>query len=136
MYHTYEKHIRWDGNNAQCLHGCCHCGILLACFKTVTVKCLLFILVVFCWYTRSLYQTYGVSLWKYIHRGWTTFSCFIKFEVADGTRIKFWLDVWRGALSLKESYPELYCIARDGEVLVVDHLHLYNESVHWELNFT
>ena len=118
----------------------------------MTVKCLLFILVVFCWYTKSLYETYGsvgggwctksingpygVSLWKYIQRGWTKFSCFIKFEVADGTRIKFWLDVWCGALSLKESYPELYFIARDGEVLVVDHLHLHNESVHWELNFT
>lgn len=86
--------------------------------------------------TKSINGPYGFSLWKNIQRGWIKFSCFIKFEVADGTTIKFWFDVWHGALSLNESYPELYCIARDGEVLVMDQLHLHNESVHWELNFT
>ena len=48
------------------------------------------------WCTKSINGPYGVSLWKYIQRGWTKFSCFIKFEVADGTRIQFWLDVWCG----------------------------------------
>lgn len=36
---------------------------------------------------------YGVSLWKTISSGWSTFSCYIQFEIKDGTRVKFWYDV-------------------------------------------
>ena len=36
---------------------------------------------------------------------------------------------------LKESFPELFHIARDKEALVVDHMQLRNNLVHWDLNF-
>ena len=52
-----------------------------------------------------------VSLWKYIKKGWDTFLCFIKFEVGDGSNIKFWMDVWCGDSTLKVCFPELYRIS-------------------------
>ena len=36
---------------------------------------------------------YGVSLWKTISSGWSTFSCYIQFHIGDGTTVKFWHDV-------------------------------------------
>jgi hypothetical protein len=39
--------------------------------------------------------------------------------------IKFWLDVWCGDVSLKESFLELFLIAREKEALVADHLHFF-----------
>ena len=54
---------------------------------------------------------YGVSLWKYIQREWDKFSWYIKYKVGDGNGIKFWLDIWCGETTLKESFPDLYCLA-------------------------
>ena len=82
------------------------------------------------WCTKPATGTYGVSLWKFIQPGWIKFSQFIKFEVGDGTRVKFLLDVWCDDTSLKEeSFPELYCIAQNKEALVSDHMKLMNGSI-------
>jgi len=36
---------------------------------------------------------YGVGLWKNIRRGWRMFSSHIRFELGDGSKIKFLDDV-------------------------------------------
>ena len=42
------------------------------------------------WCTGSVVGPYGVSLWKYISRGWTSLACYIVYEIGDGSRVKFW----------------------------------------------
>ena len=76
---------------------------------------------------------YGVNLWKYISKGWETFSQFLEFKVG-GSRIRFWSDVWCGAMPLKVSFPE-YRITRDKEAYVANHLRVWNDVVHWEMDF-
>ena len=63
------------------------------------------------------------------------FSKFIGFEVGDGTRIRFWHDVWCGDQPLKESFPGLFRIARNKEAWVSDHMQIMNEEVHWNVQF-
>ena len=45
------------------------------------------------WCSNSVLSSYGVSLWKTISSGWSTFSCYIQFHIGDWTRVKFWHDV-------------------------------------------
>lgn len=52
------------------------------------------------------------------------------------TKVKFWDDVWCGDERLKNSFLELYCIACEKDAYVADHIHIRDESVHWEVNFT
>ena len=51
---------------------------------------------------------YGVSLWKFIRWGWSTFSRFLQFDVGNGPRVKFWHDVWCGDCPLRAGFPELF----------------------------
>ena len=46
------------------------------------------------WCTKSVSGTHGVCLWKSIRKGWLNFSKFLRYDVGDGTRVKFWVDVW------------------------------------------
>ncbi len=78
---------------------------------------------------------YGVSLWKYIRKGWETFSQFLEFKVGDGSRIHSWSDVWCGLVPLKASFPELFRITRDKEAYVANHLQVRNEGMFWEMDF-
>jgi hypothetical protein len=49
-----------------------------------------------------------VSPWKNIRRGCSFFSSFAIVEVVDGSRTKFWHDVWCRDRPLKESFLELF----------------------------
>ena len=69
------------------------------------------------WVSKVPTRAYGVGLWKYIRRGWDKFSRLLKFEVGDGSRIRFWDDVWCMAGTLKDAFPDLYCIARVKDAL-------------------
>jgi hypothetical protein len=51
--------------------------------------------------------SYGVSLWKSIRHGWGDFVRFVRFEAGNGSRIRFWYDVWCGEVALQEHYPDL-----------------------------
>lgn len=61
---------------------------------------------------------------------------FITLEVGDGTRIRFWGDVWYDDTPLKESFHELFRIARNKEALVASYMHFSNEPGHWAFNLT
>ena len=49
------------------------------------------------WCSNSVLGSYGVSLWKTISSGWSTFSCYIQFQIGDETRVKFWQDIRCGS---------------------------------------
>jgi hypothetical protein len=87
------------------------------------------------WCTKQVERPFGVGDWKHIRRGWELFSKFIRFEVGDGTRIRFWQDVWCGDRPLKESFPVLFRIARNKEAWVSDHMQIMNEEIHWNVQF-
>ena len=86
------------------------------------------------WCTKQVERPFG-GVWKHIRRGWELFSKFIRFEVGDGTQIKFWHDVLCGDLPLKESLPVLFRIARNKEAWVSDHMQIMNEEAHWNVHF-
>uniref|UniRef100_A0A2N9G614 Uncharacterized protein n=1 Tax=Fagus sylvatica TaxID=28930 RepID=A0A2N9G614_FAGSY len=64
------------------------------------------------------------------------FARHVYIEVGDGAKTRFWTDTWCGQRSLKADFPELYCLARNKEAFVKDHMHYRNESVSWDFNFT
>lgn len=41
------------------------------------------------WCFNEVVRSFGVEVWKNIRREWGVFSRFIKFEVGDGSKIKF-----------------------------------------------
>uniref|UniRef100_A0A2N9HHH0 Uncharacterized protein n=1 Tax=Fagus sylvatica TaxID=28930 RepID=A0A2N9HHH0_FAGSY len=57
---------------------------------------------------------------------------FLKFEVGNGSRIRFWDDVWCLDKPLKVVYPELYRIACVKDAAVADYIYFRDETVHWE----
>ena len=79
--------------------------------------------------------TYGVSVRKSIRSGWLNFSKFLRFDVGDGTRIKFWEDVWCKDCSLKEAFPKLYSITRTREFFVLEFKCFSNGRLHWDIQF-
>ena len=60
----------------------------------------------------------------------------LKFEVGDGTRVRFWDDVWCTDGPLKSAYSELFRIARAKDAFVADNFHCRGGSIHWEVTFS
>jgi hypothetical protein len=48
------------------------------------------------------------------------FQNVLKYEVGDGSKVGFWLDVWCGDVPLKISYLDLFSIACNKDARVVD----------------
>lgn len=65
---------------------------------------------------------------KHYKRGWGDFSKLVRFEVGDGSRIKFWYDVWCENQTLKVAFMMLFNIAHYKESSVVDHVQFSNDS--------
>jgi hypothetical protein len=63
------------------------------------------------WSSREVSGPYGVSLWKYIRHGWNSFCRFLKFDIGDGTQVRFWYDLWCGDHPLKEEFLEFFVVA-------------------------
>jgi hypothetical protein len=55
--------------------------------------------------------------------------------VGDGSWTRFWHDTWFGDHPLKESFSKLFCIARDRDAVVADHMFAHNDEVHWDISF-
>jgi hypothetical protein len=84
---------------------------------------------------QRVHGSYGMSLWKYIRKEWDHFSKFLEFEVGDGSRTRFWIDVWCGGLPLKDMFPKFYSITRDKEAFVAKHMRIHNDKIQWEMDF-
>ena len=80
-------------------------------------------------------RAHGVCLWKSIRKGWLNFSKFLRYDVDDGTRVKFWVDVWCRNRPLKELFPDLYNISRTRDASVSKVLCYANGRIFWDLQF-
>ena len=78
---------------------------------------------------------YGVCMWTSIRSGWLNFSKFLRYDVGDGTRVKFWDDMWCRDRSLKEAFPELYNISRTRDASVFEVMCYSNGRIFWDLQF-
>jgi hypothetical protein len=88
------------------------------------------------WCSKVAKGPYGVSVWKFIRRGWDNFLQHCGFAVGDGKRVKFWHDCWCGDMFLKGAFPDLFVIARDREASVDDIMSFSNGILHWDVHFS
>lgn len=78
---------------------------------------------------------YRMSIWKHIRGGWNAFSSFVSINVGNGAKTRFWLDVWCSNCSLKKTFLELFCITRDIDAVVADHMVDDNDGLHRDMNY-
>ena len=88
------------------------------------------------WCSNWICEPYGVSLWKHIRVGWDCFSKYLTFKVRDGTRIKFWDNIWCGNCSLRQRFPDLFRLARVLGAMVVDNLRFQGSNILWDVEFS
>ena len=63
------------------------------------------------------------------------FSKYIQYDVGNGTRVKFWNDVWCRDRPLKEAFPNLYNISRSRDASVSEVMRYANGRISWDLQF-
>jgi hypothetical protein len=88
------------------------------------------------WCSHRVHVPYGEGLWKFIRIGWDSFSRHSAFKVGVGSRVKSWLDTWCGDQPLRDSFPELFRLARVPDASVADHLLILGSSHHWDIVFS
>jgi hypothetical protein len=88
------------------------------------------------WRTRVISGSHGVGLWKFICMGWQNFRRFFKFDPGEGSKIRFWEDVWCGDRTLREEFPGLYSIASLKDASIADNMEYSSESIQWNVQFS
>ena len=72
----------------------------------------------FGWMTKKANRTFGVGVWKEImkEKDWCWEN--MAFTMGNGTKIRFWNDLWCGCTVLSQRFPHLYGMAvhRNGTV--------------------
>ena len=86
------------------------------------------------WCSSSVSSPYGVGVWKNISQGWPTFSCYILYDIGDGSRVKFWHDHWCGESPLAVSYPDLFRFCRNKEASVSELMKFTNGVLFWDVS--
>jgi hypothetical protein len=87
------------------------------------------------WVSNRVNTPHGVSLWRHIRTGWDVFSQHISYTVGDGSRLRFWHDVWCGDLPLRSQFPSLFQLARAPEASVADLCHFQGTNCVWDIAF-
>jgi hypothetical protein len=87
------------------------------------------------WSSIASSGPHGVGLWKNIRKGWSSFVSFTRFKLGNGSKIRFWDDVWCGELALKEAFPILYGLSGDRDACVADHMDFSSGSLQWDVSF-
>uniref|UniRef100_A0A2N9H040 Uncharacterized protein n=1 Tax=Fagus sylvatica TaxID=28930 RepID=A0A2N9H040_FAGSY len=85
------------------------------------------------WMSKNPRGSHGVGLWKFISAGWDTFFRFVQFQVGDGSRTRFWDDVWCLDVPLKEAFPGLYRLACIKDATVADSVLFRGAAANWEM---
>jgi hypothetical protein len=88
------------------------------------------------WCSLEPAGAFGVGLWKNIRKCWKSFSSFTRLVVGDGTRIKFWHDLWCGDTVMKVAFLVLFGIARMKDTSVAANVELLGSSNQWNVSFT
>ncbi|GMQ01565.1 hypothetical protein CsSME_00048157 [Camellia sinensis var. sinensis] len=91
------------------------------------------------WVSGSVTCTYGCGLWKGIWLGWVEFWKWIRFKVGEGSRVRFWKDLWCGELVLATRFPLIFNIALDQDALVASYLDgggVVVWNIQWWLGFS
>jgi len=55
--------------------------------------------------------------------------------VGDGTRTRFWHNLWCGDTVLKEAFPVLFGIAREKDTSVAGNMEILGGSIQWDVSF-
>ncbi|XP_059441980.1 E4 SUMO-protein ligase PIAL1-like [Corylus avellana] len=87
------------------------------------------------WCTKEVSGSHGVSVWKHIRQGWSSFAKGCRFEVGVGSKVRFWHDTWCGGTPLKQAFPSLFSIARHKEAWVKDNLTWRSGVIEWNVTF-
>jgi hypothetical protein len=58
------------------------------------------------------------------------------FEMGDGSKIKFWDDMWCGEMTLEEAFPNLYNFAHVKDAFVAIYMDFSSGSLQWNVSFT
>ena len=63
------------------------------------------------WCSNEIRGPFGVGLWKEIIKESSWVKENWRFIVGNGTKIRFWLDLWCGTAPLRHSFPILFDLA-------------------------
>ena len=65
----------------------------------------------FGWRTKKVNGKFGVGVWKEIlkEKDWCWEN--MAFTIGNGTKIRFWTDLWCGCTVLSQRFPHLYGMA-------------------------
>jgi hypothetical protein len=88
------------------------------------------------WRSGVISGPHGVGLWKYICLGWQVFWSHCRFDPGEGSRIRFWEDIWCGDQALKDAFPVLYSIANNKGASIADNMELSNGTIQWNIQFS
>ncbi|RVX18902.1 putative ribonuclease H protein [Vitis vinifera] len=87
------------------------------------------------WCFKDVRDRYGVGVWKAIRKGWEKFRSHSRFIIGDGTRVKFWKDLWCGNQSLEEAFPILFNLSVNKEGWVAEAWEEDEGGGSWGLRF-
>jgi hypothetical protein len=88
------------------------------------------------WCSGDITGSHGVGLWKYICMGWQNFKQHVKFDPGDGSKIRFWDNVWCGDRALKEAFLGLFIISGLKKASIADNVEHLNGTIQWNIQFS
>jgi hypothetical protein len=69
-------------------------------------------------------------------KGWGKCSSHIRFQVRDGSNVRFWHDLGFGDITLKKAFRDLFGIVCVNDAFVVDNVKIPEDSIQWNVSFT
>ena len=72
------------------------------------------------WVSCAFRGASGISVWKEIRKEWDIVFPHAVFSLGNGRRMHFWKDAWCGVEALCVSFPSLYALVDNKEVLVAE----------------
>ena len=72
------------------------------------------------WFTKEPRGSFRVGLWKDISNATKKLKLECYFDIRDGSRVKFWEDLWCGERPLRVMFPSLYALAESKTAMVAE----------------
>lgn len=83
------------------------------------------------WCTRSVTNSYGVSVWKSIRTLCQDFASNISIKVGNGLKTSFWNDDLIGNGPLKEIFPDIFSLVQQPDATLAE---IWSQQS-WDLTF-